>query len=255
MRPWAHLVDRFSERTEELHDFVHYPSASQRTGEERYLALEKRLVQLEKSLEKVKSKVTHVSEDVYDYVDDAVDTVEHAIRKQERKWEKYEGKVKEVEQAMVQLSSSVPTRAAGKQSQLRSAITGDIESMRAYILYILKRILPVWLLNTSPSRPSYERTYSNSMLDDVVETSSSMLLSIPSNGFTRKGRPPPGSASPSQCSTPLETIFEEDAGYKPTTTFSLLARPYSFISNLINSIGYLLTAPLRAVVRMVLQKY
>ncbi|KAF9555959.1 hypothetical protein CPC08DRAFT_726032 [Agrocybe pediades] len=248
MRPWAHLVERFSERAAELHDFVHYPSPTQRNAEEQYHALEKRLAQLEKSLENVKGKVKHVSEDIYDYVDDAVDAVEHAMRKQDRKWEKYENKVKEVEQTVVRLSSSDLGRPTiNQQGALGKAIAGDMQSMRTYVLYVLRRILPGWIVASASSRPPYERTLSF----DPADSTSNLLLT----SSMKRSRPPPGSASPSQCPTPLETIpEEEDVMYKPPPLY-FLAAPYAFTSNLIYRAGYVLTAPLRAVIRMVLRNY
>jgi len=103
VRPWAHVIDRFNQRTEELHDFIHYPSNLRCASEEHTTHLDERVAKLEKSLNKMKAKIANVTGDLYDYVDDTVDAVEVALIGQDRKWEKCEGKMKEVEQTIGRL--------------------------------------------------------------------------------------------------------------------------------------------------------
>jgi chemotaxis protein histidine kinase CheA len=239
MRPWAHLVERLNQRTAELHDFVHYPSAAHTITSEEHIFLEKRVAQLEKALSKIKSKMTHATEDVYEYVDDAVDAVEHAMRKQERKWDKYEDKVKEVEQVVVKLSTQP------KDGGVRALIAGDVEYLKMLMSSMTKRLVPSWII-WSVSENAYRQVYGSAS----PNSSATSLLGA------HRLRPLPGqpSPSPSRSPTPLETIVEEDPIYMKTKS-SLLAKPYQFIYALIYRIGYMVTTPLRAVARMVLRNY
>ncbi|KDR78088.1 hypothetical protein GALMADRAFT_245090 [Galerina marginata CBS 339.88] len=257
MRPWSHLVERLNQRTYELQDFVHYPSATRSINEEQHKLLERRVAQLEKALGKVQDKVVHATEDVYEYVDDAVDAVEHAMRKQEKKWDRYEGKVKEVEQVVGRLSSN-SSRQSNYEYSLRRAISGDLGILHTFFTYIIKRIIPAWLL-TPPTRNHYSTGNGSASLNTP---SPSMFLGVQTIGTAPSGskismRPISGSSSPSPCSTPLETIMEEDVPDRRNSGMatSPLARPYSITSNLVYRVGYLATAPLRAVVRMVLRNY
>jgi ribosome-associated translation inhibitor RaiA len=247
MRPWAHFVERVTQRTAELHDFVHYPPPLHGVSTEAHEALEKRVVFLEKALDKMKSKVSHTTEDVYEYVDDAVDAVEHAMRKQERKWDRYEGKVKAVEQTVVQLSTQAPSGPATPEKNIRGALTADVHTLKAYLRSVISHTMPAWLTfrtplytGTSPKSPS-----------------STHLLSTPRlSGRTISGRsgPSQSSSSPSsQSPTPLETIFEE--GPVSSRGHPLLTKPYHLTSALVYRVGYLATMPIRAIARMVLRRY
>jgi len=236
MRPWAHLVERLSQRTAELHDFVHYPSSAHTITAEEHIFLEKRVAELEKALTKIKSKVAHTTEDVYEYVDDAVDAVEHAIRKQERKWDKYEDKVKEVEQVVVKLSSK------RGQGSVRAILAGDIEYLKMLLSSMTKRLLPSWII-WAISENGYRQVYNSAS----ANSSATSLLGAKSSIRMR-------ALSPSPSPTQLETIVEEDPIYLQTKS-SFLALPYKFTSALIYRVGYMATTPLRAIVRMVLRNY
>jgi len=220
VRPWAHLVDRMKERTIELHDVIHYPSPTNGVSEEQHRLLAERVIKLEKSLSKVRAKVTHTTEDVFEYVDDAVDAVEHAMRKQERKWDKYEGKVKEVEQAVDQLSRSTNNN--------RSFLF-NVDAITAYMRTIMEHILPSWLLWRSRK-----------------SSSSTSKFQMPMN--------PLSGTSSSQPTTPLETIFEEDYA-SDRDRYPILAQPSKIASGLVYQAGYIATLPLRAVTRMVSRRY
>ncbi|KIM42083.1 hypothetical protein M413DRAFT_445243 [Hebeloma cylindrosporum] len=238
MRPWAHLVERLSHRTAELHDFVHYPSAAHTITSEEHIFLEKRVAQLEKALTKIKSKVAHTTEDVYEYVDDAVDAVEHAIRKQERKWDKYEDKVKEVEQVVVKLSSK------RGQGGVRALLAGDIQYLKMVLSSMTKLLLPSWVIwaiseNVNGHRQVYNSASANSSATSLLGVNPSIRIRA---------------LSPSPSPTPLETIAEEDPIYLQTKS-SYLAMPYRVTSALVYKVGYMATTPLRAVVRMVLRNY
>lgn len=236
MRPWAHLVERLTQRTAELHDFVHYPSSAHTIASEEHIFLEKRVAQLEKALTKIKSKVEHTTEDVYEYVDDAVDAVEHAIRKQERKWDKYEDKVKEVEKVVVKLSSK------RGQSGVRAILAGDIEYLKMLLFSMTKRLLPswiIWAISENGHRQVYNSASANSSAASLLGAKPSVRMRA---------------LSPSPSPTALETIIEEDPIYLRTKS-SFLAMPYRFTSAMIYRVAYMATTPLRAIVRMVLRNY
>ena len=57
VRPWSHVIDRLNERTDDLHEFVHYPSTSRCASEEQVAQLEARVAKLEKSLNKMRTKL------------------------------------------------------------------------------------------------------------------------------------------------------------------------------------------------------
>ena len=230
MRPWAHLVDRLSGRTMELQEYVHRPSPTHVASEQQHLLLEKRVTQMEKYLSKIKPELAHTTDDVYKYIDDAVDTIEHAMRKQERKWDKYEGKVKEVEQVVVGLKSTGHV----KENGLGASRSTDLGAIQTSILSMIGYIIPGWLI-ALPGHKLFSMIFSPSAL-----FSADAAVSEPKR------------YSPS---TPLETILEEESMSDSSTNYPLLARPYSLTSNIVHRTGYIVTLPLRAVVRMILRNY
>ncbi len=158
VRPWAHVIDRFNQRTEELHDFIHYPSNSRCASEEHTTHLEERVAKLEKSLNKMKTKIANVTGDLYDYVDDTVDAVEVALFGQDRKWEKYEGKMKEVEQKVGRL-------------QIHKTYHFFAPNIQAYLKSLSEYIFPVW-------PRSQNRLSSQAGLPPLTPSSSSQLETI-----------------------------------------------------------------------------
>ena len=229
VRPWTHLVERLSQRTMALQGYVHRPSPVHVASEEQHLILEKRVGEMEKLLSKIKSQVVHNTEDVCEYVDDAVGAMEHAMRKQERKWDKYEGRVKEIEQVVVTLKNTAHVKDVLQASDLGAIIHTSVCSIIGYII-------PTWL--TSPGQNLFNVLFSaNAVVAEPRRYSKGPLS---------------GSSSPS---TPLETIFEHESIRNSNPNYPLLARPYSLISNIVYRTGYIITLPLRAVVRMILRNY
>ena len=229
VRPWSHLVERLSQRTMALQSYVHRPSPIHVASEEQHLLLEKRVAEMEKSLSKIKSQVVHSTDDVCEYVDDAVGAMEHAMRKQERKWDKYEGKVKEIEQAVVTLKNT-----AHVKDVLRSS---DLAAIQTSICSIIGYIIPEWLTGQKLFSVLSFPLAANAAVAEPKRYSM---------------RPLSGNSSPS---TPLETIFEHESISNSNSNYPLLARPYSLISNIVYRTGYIVTLPLRAVVRMILPNY
>lgn len=231
VRPWTHLVERLGQRTTALQSYVHRPSPLHVASEEQHLLLEKRVAEMEKALNKIKSQVAHTTEDVCEYVDDAVGAVEHAMRKQERKWDKYEGKVKEIEQVVVTLKNTTHAKNVLRASDL-GAIQTSVSSMIGYII-------PAWL--TAPGQDLFSVIFSSSAANATVAEPKKYSMC-----------PLSGSSSPS---TPLETILEHESMSNSNSKYPLLAQPYSLISNIVYRTGYIVTLPLRAVVRMILRNY
>ena len=231
VRPWTHLVERLSQRTMDLQSYIHRPSPAHVASEEQHLFLEKRVAEIEKSLSKIKSQLAHITEEVCEYVDDGVGAVEHAIRKQERKWDKFEGKVKEIEQVVITLKNTAHTKSVLQASDL-GAIQTSVSSMIGYII-------PAWL--TAPVQHLFSVIFSTSAANAAVADPKKYSM-----------RPLSGSSSPS---TPLETILEDESINNSNSKYPLLAQPYSLISSIVYRTGYIVTLPLRAVVRMILRNY
>ena len=232
VRPWAHLVERLSQRTMALQSYVHRPSPVHVASEEQHLLLEKRVAEMEKSLSKIKSQVARTTDDVCEYVDEAVGTVEHAIRKQERKWDKYEGKVKEIEQVVVTLKNK-----AHVKDGIGATLSADLGAIQTSVSSLIGYIIPAWL--TVPG----QHLFSVIFFPSTAAVAESKRYSM---------RTLSGSSSPS---TPLETIFEHESIPNSNPNYPLLAWPYSLISNIVYRTGYIVTLPLRAVVRMILGNY
>jgi hypothetical protein len=234
VRPWTHLVERLSQRTMALQSYVHRPSPSHVASEEQHLLLEKRVAEMEKALSKIKSQVAHTTEDVCEYVDDAVGAVEHAMRKQERKWDKYEGKVKEIERVVVTLKNTTHAKNVLLASDLAAMIQTSVSSMIRYII-------PAWL--TAPRQTLFGVIFSPSAVNTAVADSKKYSIRSLSE------------SSSSESLTPLATILEDESISNSNSKYPLLAQPYSLISNIVYRTGYIVTLPLRAVVRMILRNY
>ena len=98
VRPWRHIVQRLTERAQDLHDVIHYPPHLHPDNlQTKVEELTERIAQLEKSLASVRAKVGKSTEELYEYVDDAVDAIEKSVRKHDRKCEKHDARLKGVE--------------------------------------------------------------------------------------------------------------------------------------------------------------
>lgn len=218
MRPWSHVVNRFTQRTTDLHDVIHYPSPNRASAVDTNQQIEemvKRIEHLEKSLTKAKAKLVDATEEVYEYVDEAVNAVERTVRRHERKYDKQELKVKEIEQVVESIKGKGKTHGLSISTTTRAA--------QSSLLYSL---LPTWF-TTPPPRPYHSpSSFSPS-------ASKHTLRSFPSSS-----------------SIQLETIPEEDISRYPS-----LAQPANLTALVLSRAGYLVTLPLRAVVRMVLRRY
>ncbi|KAF5390814.1 hypothetical protein D9757_004511 [Collybiopsis confluens] len=91
VRPWSHLVQRFTQRVTDLHDIVHYESSPNKGETEdvsemkhQLEALSSRLVDMEKSMIKMQKKLTKDTNEVYDYIDEQIDPVEQMVKKHEK---------------------------------------------------------------------------------------------------------------------------------------------------------------------------
>jgi hypothetical protein len=162
VRPWSKIIDRLKRRTEELHDFVHYPPSHRCATEDRQTQLEERVVKLEKTVNKLKAKMSNVTEGIYDYVEDTVEAVEHAMLNQERKIDKYQGKVRDVETAVGQLQSWTVYRYL--PVTLRVYLHSALEYVFSVLPFVPKRRYPMVKL---PVRSS-----SSSQLETIVEENS-----------------------------------------------------------------------------------
>jgi len=165
VRPWSHLTDRLSKRTEELHDFIHYPPNHRCATEDNQTHLEDRVVKLEKTISKLKTKMSNVTEDIYDYVEDTVEAVEQAMLNQERKFDKYQGKVRDVETAVGQLQSWSVYR------YLHPTVRIYLQSTLEYIFSVLP-LAPRGRFPLSKSASGPLMSSSSSQLETIVEENS-----------------------------------------------------------------------------------
>ena len=238
MRPWSHLVERIRARTGKLHDLIHYPTPHSSSAV--HSDLEMRVLELERKLKKMGKRVGGVVDEVYDYVDEAVDGVQHSLKKQERKWEKWEGKVKEVEEVVGGMNAKLNK---SPERGHRASLSLD----RAYAYSLLAYVLPQWLFDFDA--PHHRGLYSSSLY--------SPTSTIASRHHHHYQHP----SFPSSPSTPLETIVEEDDSTtangkcQEKHQYPFLARLMWITSSIIMRVGYLLMAPLRVVIRMVLRRY
>jgi len=174
MRPWRHLIDRFNERTHDLHNVIHYPPTPDKT-QFKIDEMSARIDELEKTLAGLRAKVADTLEDVYGYMDDAVDAVQSSNRKHEKKYDKQEARLKEVEDGVASLRK-------GKDKRL-SVNT----NLTAHPSMALISFFPSWLglglLSSSrtPHRPRYssQSTPSKHALRSYPSSSSVRLESIP----------------------------------------------------------------------------
>ena len=162
VRPWSQIIDRFAKRTEELHDFVHYPPNHRCATEDNQTQLEERVVKLEKTVNKLKAKMSNVTEDIYDYVEDTVEAVEHAMLNQERKIDKYQGKVRDVETAVGQLQSWTVYR------YLPVTLQVYLHSSLEYVFSVLP-FVPKGRYTTIKPTSVPVRSSSSSQLETIVE--------------------------------------------------------------------------------------
>lgn len=94
IRPWSHLIGRLQERTNELHDTIHYPSedsdAHQQMEMDRTLrTIIQRLDALDRSIQDLEEKTEKMDplREVCDDLSEAVGTIERNISRFERKTE------------------------------------------------------------------------------------------------------------------------------------------------------------------------
>ena len=199
------------------------------------------MLELERKLKKMGKRVGGVVDEVYEYVDEAVDGVQHSLKKQERKWEKWEGKVREVEEVVGGMNAKLNK---SPERGHRASLSLD----RAYAYSLLAYVLPQWLLDFDA--PHHRGLYGPSLY--------SPTSTIASRHHHHHYQYP---SFPSSPSTPLATIVEEDDSTavngkcQEKHQYPFLARPMWITSSIIMRVGYLLMAPLRAVIRMVLRSY
>lgn len=220
MRPWSHVIERFRQRTTDLHDVIHYPSPDLSANDMRVqiVDLMKRVEHLERALSKAKAKIVDATEEVYDYVDEAVTVVDRTVKRHEKKYEKQELKVREMEQTIEGLKGK------GKQ---RAGVSGLTIRTSPASPSLLTLLLPAWLL---PDRRSQRSAHSPS---SYSPTSKHPLRSFPS-----------------LASMQLQPIPEEESA-----SYSILARPASIMSFVLSKVGYVATMPLRTVLRMIFERY
>ena len=94
IRPWSHLIERFSKRTQDLHDAVHYPSADshvhqQGQVDERLDRILDRLDTMDLVINELRTKVSTLEplREVCDDLSEAIGDVERSLLRHDRKIE------------------------------------------------------------------------------------------------------------------------------------------------------------------------
>ncbi|EKM76625.1 hypothetical protein AGABI1DRAFT_115713 [Agaricus bisporus var. burnettii JB137-S8] len=104
IRPWSHLVERFSQRTADLKDFIH--NTSPREAKETSAPLLQRIDDLEGSLAIVENLLKRMHEDTVDYVDKTVGGVKGSLQRNEKRWRRQDERLRSVEQSISALFES-----------------------------------------------------------------------------------------------------------------------------------------------------
>ena len=221
IRPWRHLVDRFSERTKELHDVIHYPPTSDGM-DSKMDEMMKRVAELEASLASLHAQLTDTTDELFECVDEAVDSIESTDQKSEKMSEKHEMRLRDLEEAVLALKKS---REVEKKLSVQT-------NMATHPSAALMSLLPSWLglgLLSPPRTPTRVRHSPSSV------TSKHNLRTYPSNSSIR-----------------LESIPEEDT--KPSSSNSTQSSFQLRIPGapLVLRWGDLATLPLRRVVHYLL---
>lgn len=176
----------------------------------------KRVTRLEQALAKVK----HKRVEVYEYVDEGLEVLERTARRHEKKCEKREARMKDMEETLLLLKA----HEKGKAREV------DTASLRPSSASILPSSISQWLF------PSF-----------------SSAMSPP----TSPKRSIRSTASPSSPYIRLETIPEEGVGITKVIPASSSGTPTSNAnlkpqSSLIPQLYFLMTMPLRIVLRFIL---
>ncbi|KAI0789250.1 hypothetical protein C8Q75DRAFT_807353 [Abortiporus biennis] len=114
IRPWSHLISRLRQRTQHLHDAVHYPSHDSQAYhnielEKKLRTILRRIDALEDHVEQLQEKTakTETLQEVCDDLSEAVGNVERSLNRQERKLDgmkaTHDARITVVEQNIVQL--------------------------------------------------------------------------------------------------------------------------------------------------------
>jgi hypothetical protein len=90
MRPWSHLLTRLRQRTNDLHDTIHYPSPqSAFVATQKLQGAMKRVDTLERELKDIKGRVASNAgvEEVYNDLNGGLEEIEKSVRKNQRRAE------------------------------------------------------------------------------------------------------------------------------------------------------------------------
>ncbi|KAH6890834.1 hypothetical protein BKA70DRAFT_1326876 [Coprinopsis sp. MPI-PUGE-AT-0042] len=105
MRPWRHLVDRLSQRTSELQDFIHYPELYDKQKDDEPHVPSQALLEMDERLQKLEKKMRKTIRDVLDINDEMLEYVDGAWRKHDKRCDKYETRLKALESTIQDLQT------------------------------------------------------------------------------------------------------------------------------------------------------
>lgn len=224
MRPWSHLLTRLRQRTEDLHDTIHYPSPdSAFVATQKLQSAMVRVSSLERELKDIKGRVASNAgvEEIYDDLNGGLEELEKVIRKNQRRADA--AKIAQ-EKRIASLEKSL----AYLLEERRRTITHGhhISSRKSGFVYAITALpSKIWSIVTF----------------DYQWQKSSPTLPEKSNGKrTLETIPEDGEGE--------ETLFTSIQQSPPTPRFKFIISPFSLIGITVAAV----TWPLRVVISMFL---
>ncbi|KXN83192.1 hypothetical protein AN958_01706 [Leucoagaricus sp. SymC.cos] len=146
MRPWSHLVERISQRTASLQDFIHYPPSTptQHNEKDELKALVRRIDDLEGSVSQLRDRLKSTSEELSDYMDDAFDYLKRSLRNRQRQFDEQGERFRSLERSITLLSAQ--TSGAERKSGLMMIPGLTLVTAQS----ILDQLVPNWSPTSSP---------------------------------------------------------------------------------------------------------
>jgi hypothetical protein len=212
-------VERLSQRTADLQNFIHYPPSSDPDElRENIASLIKRVDALEVSVSRLRGRIKYKSKDVLNHLDDAVDSVKRSLRQREKRWVAQDQRLRSLETSVTQLSP--PTSNTGNSGLM--TIPGITVTAAQSVLRLI--VPKKTLFNARQSEKERDR--------DESPRSSRRLSSA--------------STVPAQ----LEAIVEEGDGKRSPQN-----KPFYLTIKLLHGVGHLVFMPVRVVLRVFLGRH
>ncbi|KAI0078442.1 hypothetical protein K474DRAFT_1594123 [Panus rudis PR-1116 ss-1] len=164
VRPWTHLVSRLRQRTEDLHDAIHYPAeeiqARQHADLEKKLeSIARRLEEFESNLRELTAKTERIEpmQEVCDDLSEALGDVERSILRHDRKLESvrvaHDARLQIVEAGLVQVEQHQRRKQDATEAGMMQTLPYNHEgSYLELIKSLLREKLGPYLPRNKPHR-------------------------------------------------------------------------------------------------------